>query len=442
MFKELFNPAAGGLSLGTNALWLTAARIAPMAAGFLFWILAALLLVPAQLGLSSAIVAAALLTVQIGMLGVGQATLSLLPAQDDGRRRLIATSLLTVGLSSLVAAIVVLNITRAVGPGVGQAWDDPAVTLAFLAAAFFASTAYQLDHVNVALSRADLALARSVLQSFIQLAVLIVCLTAGYRSVIAVVGAVALGAVASVGLGVRQIHRAGLGAPWKEGIQFREVSGLLRPALRNYPLMLADRAPGYLLPLIVAATLSTSATAAWYMVWMLGTAVSFVPQSAGFSLQAKLAAPGPCHSIIGQALKMSLLVTVAAGGTLLGVGPFVLRALGPQYAPYWVLLPLLIPALILTCVTQIYYAVCRADGHSAAATGVAVLAAAIAVVPAAAVIQNFALPGLTVLWLGAQVTAALIAGWRLRAMVARTGGERTDQRPDDEIRGVDELNAP
>ncbi len=137
---------------------------------------------------------------------VGPATLSLLPAQVDGRRRLIATSLLTVGLSSLVAAIAVLNITRAVGPGVGQALDDPAVTAAFLAAAFLASTAYQLDHVNVALSRADPALAGSVLQSFIQLAVLIICLTAGYRSVIAVVGVVAPGAAASVGLGVRQIH--------------------------------------------------------------------------------------------------------------------------------------------------------------------------------------------------------------------------------------------
>ncbi|MHA7264670.1 lipopolysaccharide biosynthesis protein [Arthrobacter sp. TMN-37] len=441
MFKELFNPAAAGLSLGTNALWLTAARVAPMAAGFLFWILAALLLVPAQLGLSSAIVAAALLTVQIGMLGVGPATLSLLPAQDDGRR-LIATSLLTVGLSSLVAAIAVLNITWAVGPGVGQAWVDPAATAAFLAAAVFASTAYQLDHVSVALSRADLALARSVLQSFIQLTVLIVCLTAGYRSVIAVVGAVALGAAASVGLGIRQLHQAGLGAPWKEGIQFREVSGLLRPALRIYPLMLADRAPGYLLPLIVATTLSTSATAAWYMVWMLASAVSFVPQSAGFSLQAKLAAPGPTHPIIGRALRISLLLTLAAGAVLLAAGPFVLRALGPQYAPQWVLLPFLVPALILTCVTQVYYAVCRASGHPAAATGVAVLAAAVAVVPAAAVTQNFALPGLTMLWLVAQLTAALIAGWRLWAMVARTGGECPDQRPDDEIRGVDELNAP
>ncbi|WP_159619764.1 glycosyltransferase [Arthrobacter zhaoguopingii] len=421
MFKELSRPADSGLSLGGNALWLTAARVAPMAAGFLFWILAALLLAPPQLGLGSAVVASALLTVQIGMLGVGPATLTLLPAQNDRRRRLIATGLLTVGLASLIVAIALLNITRALGPGVGQAWDDPAVTTAFLAAAVFASTAYQLDHISVALSRADLVLVRSVLQALIQLTVLIVCLTAGYRSVIAVVGAVALGAGASVGLGMRQIRRAGLGPQWWAGARFDEVVRLLRPALRNYPLVLADRAPAYLLPLIVAATLSTSAAATWYVVWMLTTAVFFVPQSAGYSLQAKLAESGPVYLLINRALRISLLLTFTAGGILLAAGPSILQVLGPQYAPQWVLLPLLVPAVVLSCVTQVYYAVCRVYGYFTEATAVAVLAAAVGLVPAAAVVQNSALPGLAALWLLAQLSAAVVAALRLRRLVNGTG---------------------
>ncbi|BAS16625.1 hypothetical protein AHiyo8_49280 [Arthrobacter sp. Hiyo8] len=54
--------------------------------------------------------------------------------------------------------------------------------------------------------------------------------------------------------------------------------------------MLADRAPGYVLPLVVAAALNTSAAAAWYVVWMLASAIFFVPQSAGYSLQTAIAA--------------------------------------------------------------------------------------------------------------------------------------------------------
>ena len=104
MFGELLRPAHKPISVGGNAAWLAAARIAPMVTGFLFWALAALVLPPEQIGLGSAVVAAALLTVQLGMLGVGPATLTLLPAETDGGRRLIATSLLTVATFSLLGA--------------------------------------------------------------------------------------------------------------------------------------------------------------------------------------------------------------------------------------------------------------------------------------------------------------------------------------------------
>ncbi len=427
--------ATKGLSLGGNAIWLAAARVAPMAAGFLFWVLAALLLAPEQLGLGTAVVAAALLTVQVGMLGVGPATLTLLPKQDDGGR-LVATSLLVVGLASLVVAVALLIITGTLGPGVGQAWDEPAVTAAFLAAAFFASTAYQLDYINAAQSRADLALVRSMLQGVIQLAVLCISLAIGYRSVIAVVSAVAAGAAASVVLGICQVSRGGFGPRWKEGIRIPEVLNLLRPALRNYPLMLADRAPGYLLPLIVAAALSTSAAAAWYMVWMLASAVFFVPQSAGYSLQTKLAAPDSEQSLVGRALKISIALTLVAGGILLGGGPFVLQVLGPQYASHWVLLPLLVPALILTCVTQVYYGVCRAYSHMAEATAVAALAAVIAVMPAAAIAQTYGLPGMSALWFVAQLSASIIAAWRLRDVTSGSGGLRLGRVTKQKYRGL------
>lgn len=412
----LLRPAPQGLSLGGNTAWLSAARVAPMVTGFLFWGLAAFLLPPAQLGLGSAVVSGALLTVQLALLGVGPAVLTLLPAQADGGRRLTATSLLVVGLSSLLVSAGLVVVTRALGPGVGEAWSDPAVLWVFLAAALFAGVAYQLDHIGVAQSRADLAMLRSVVQSLVQLGTLVICLAVGYRTVGAVVGAFAAGAVASVLLGMRLLYRAGLRPLWKEGLRLPNAWSLLRRGLPNHALMLADRAPGYLLPLILAATLSASATASWYMVWMLASAVFFVPQSAGYSLQTKLAMPNSGLSLVRGALRISFVLTIAAGALLLIAGPLVLAVIGPQYGRAWVLLLLLIPALILCCVTQVYYGVCRAMGHLAEATSVALLAALTAVLPAVVVAQNFALPGVSVLWLLAQAAAALVAGLRLRSM--------------------------
>ncbi|MDQ6753800.1 MAG: glycosyltransferase [Actinomycetota bacterium] len=442
MAGQLLRPAPQGLSLGANAAWLTAARVAPMATGFLFWALAAFLLPPAQIGLGSAVVSAALLAVQLGLLGVGPATLTLLPTQNDGGRRLIATSLLTVAISSLLVAAGLAVVTHALGPGVGEAWSNPAVTVSFVAAAVFATLAYQLDHIGVAQSRADRTLVRSLVQGLVQLAVLVACLIVGYRDLLAIVSAVAAGALASVLLGLRQLHRNNTAPDWKHGIRAGEALSLLRPGLPNHALMLADRAPGYLLPLIVAATLTPSATAAWYVVWMLASAVFFVPQSAGYSLQTKLATYRSGPSLVGGALRISLVITLLAGIILLLAGPLVLNLLGPRYAPEWVLLPVLVPALIVSCVTQVYYGVCRASGRLAEATAVALLAAIIVVAPAAAVAQNYALTGVSALWLGAQLIAALVAAWRLRALTTTTLTRPSYQVPAQTQGRPDGIEAP
>jgi O-antigen/teichoic acid export membrane protein len=203
---------------------------------------------------------------------------------------------------------------------------------------------------------------------------------------------------------------------WKHGLRLGPALRLLKPGLPNHALMLADRAPGYLLPLIVAATLGPAATASWYMVWMMASAVFFVPQSAGFSLQTALAGGRSRPGLVSSALKASLGLTLAAGVMLLGAGPLLLGFLGPNYAAAAILLPLLVPALLLGCVTQVYFGLCRAQGRLTEATAVAVAAAVLVVAPAAFTAQQFGLTGVSALWSGAQAAAALVAVWRLRML--------------------------
>ena len=416
MIGEILRPAGQPLSVGGNAAWLAAARVAPMVTGFLFWAMVALVLPPTQTGLASAVISAALLTVQLGMFGVGPATLTLLPAEPDGGRRLIATSLLTVGAFSLAVAGGLAAITGYFGSGVGEAWHNPVVTVLFLATAVSAAAAYQLDHIGVAQERADRALRRSLIQSIVQLAVLALALAAGIHDMSVVVGAVATGAVASVMVGLRQLRRAKASPDWRHGMRHPFTLKLLKPGLPNHALMLADRAPGYLLPLIVAATLGPAPTAAWYIVWMMASAVFFVPQSAGFSLQTALAGTRARPGLVASAIRASLLLTLVAGGLLIFVGPLLLRFLGPDYAAASALIPILVPAVLLSCVTQVYYGLCRAEGRLVESTAVAVAAAALVLVPAPAVAHLYGLIGVSMLWSLAQAAAALIASWRLIAL--------------------------
>ncbi len=435
--NRLMRLRSGRLSLTGNAAWLAAARVAPMLTGFIFWALAALMLAPAQLGLGSAVVASSLLTVQLGQLGVGPATLTALPAHPLQSRRLIATGLITVSVAAAAVAGGLVVVTRMMGQGVGTAWNDPAAVAIFVAAAVLSAGAYQFDHIAVAQSRSDRALFRSIVQSGVQLGTLVVCVALGNRNLIAIISAVAAGAAASVLLGWYELRRRGIRPDWRHGAQPAETARLLRVGLPNHALILADRAPGYLLPIIVAAVLSPAAAASWYIVWMLAAAVFFVPQSAGYSLQTALAAPagadappaeagasadtagasppaGAARGLVRKSLRVSLLVTTIAGVLLVLAGPPALRLLGPAYASAWLLLPLLVPSLIVCSVTQVYYGVCRAQGRLAEATGVAVLAGLIAVAPAALVLSaGGGLIGICVLWLVAQLVAAAIAGIRL-----------------------------
>ena len=421
MLGEILSPGNKPISVGGNAAWLAAARVAPMLTGFLFWALAALVLPPAQIGLGSAVVSAALLTVQLGMLGVGPATLTLLPREPDGGRRLMATGLLTVGVFSLVAAGALTALTNWLGSGVGEAWRNPLVTVVFFVTVFFAASAYQLDHIGVALERADRTLVRSLAQSLVQLAVLAAAFAVGIRDLLVIIGAVGAGALVSILVGLRQLGRAHTSPDWLHGLRLRLALRILKPGLPNYALTLADRAPGYVLPLIVAATLGPAATAAWYIVWMMASAVFFVPQSVGFTLQTALAGPRAKPGLIGSALRASLLLTLAAGLVLMLAGPFFLRLLGPQYASAWVLLPVLVPALLLSCLTQVYYGVCRAQGRLVESTFVAVVAAILIVVPAAAVAQHYGLTAVAVLWSATQSAVALIAARRLVTLTRGMG---------------------
>ncbi|MFK4297320.1 glycosyltransferase involved in cell wall biosynthesis/O-antigen/teichoic acid export membrane protein [Arthrobacter sp. GAS37] len=411
-----------GLSLGGNAVWLAAARITPMAAGLVFWALAAVMIPPDRLGLASAVVSATMLTVQLGMLGVGPATLTLLPAQADRGGNLIPASVAAVGFSSLLTATGLVVVTYFLGSGVGTAWKDPAVSAAFFAAALLAAVAYQFDHIAVAQARADRALTRSLMQAVFQLVTLAVCLFAGYRAPAAIVISVATGALASVLLGLHQLRRTDTVPDWTR-VNWRDTMKVWAPSLRQHALMLADRAPGYVLPLVVAAALSTSAAAAWYVVWMLASAIFFVPQSAGYSLQTAIAADTPdphlssLPALIRKALRTSLFLTAFAGVLLLGAGSLLLPLLGSGYASAWVLLPVLVPALMLTCFTQVYYGVCRSTGRLAESTVVAIAACVLAVAPAPAVAQYYGLTGVSVLWLTTQLCAALVAAGRLHRFV-------------------------
>ena len=81
--------ARGGrtLSMAQNSVALILAKVATMGLGFLFWLVAARLFAPSDVGLASGAVSAMMLITQLALFGVGSAVISLYPRARRTRRR-------------------------------------------------------------------------------------------------------------------------------------------------------------------------------------------------------------------------------------------------------------------------------------------------------------------------------------------------------------------
>ena len=71
------------LPMAQNSVALILAKVATMGLGFLFWLVAARLFAPADVGLASGVVSAMMLITQLALFGVGSAVISLYPARKE-----------------------------------------------------------------------------------------------------------------------------------------------------------------------------------------------------------------------------------------------------------------------------------------------------------------------------------------------------------------------
>src|SRR3954447_8844939 len=84
---------AGSQSLAANSVALIATTLAGSAFGFLFWLLAARVYSPAQVGLGAAAISALTLLTTIGEMGLGTALIRFLPGAGQQQARFLNVTL-------------------------------------------------------------------------------------------------------------------------------------------------------------------------------------------------------------------------------------------------------------------------------------------------------------------------------------------------------------
>ena len=405
-----------------SSLALVAGKVATMGFGFLAWIVAARLYPAADVGLAAGAVSAVTLCAQLSLVGVGSAVITLLPRHATAPGGLLDTSFAYLALTAAAAGIIFVAFAGGVLRELSVVATDPAYALLFVVLAVAGTLGVLFDQASTARRRGDQVLLRGVLAGVVTLAaVAAIGLGAsgtGSRSIFA---AWALGGVTTVVLGLVLVGRAVPGYRFRPRLDRRLAAELTRVGLPNYLLTLAERAPGFVLPIVVTELLSPADNAAWYVAWMMAWVVFVIPIQVGMTSFAEIARePEAARRVIRHGVTTSLALG-AAGAVVLGIAAVpILGLLGPHYAeaaatPLRVLLLGIVPMTVV----QAYFSLGRARHSLREPIVVGTVSSVLSIVVPAAVGPATGLVGMAAAWLAIQAATALVAGVRLRALIAR-----------------------
>lgn len=415
---------ARSLSMLLNSITLVAGKVASMGLGFLFWLLAARLYAPAEIGLAAGAVSAMMLCTQIALLGVGSAFILRFPHHRRRPAPLLDSALTVVSLTSLVTGALFLLLASGAFRELAVVGRDPVFAIAFLAACVLGTVGILLDQADTALRRGDQMLVRNVAFGVAALIALVaLAVGAGRSGALLVFAPWVLAGGTALALGLRQLRRALGRYRFRPALHRSSSRQLLGAGLPNWALTLTERAPGLILPIVVIEQLSPQANAYWYAVWMMAWVVYIVPIQVGMNLFAELARrPERLQPMVVHGIKTSLALGALGAVAVAIAAELVLGLLGPGYADEGATpLRILVVAVVPLTLVHGYFAACRATGRLREATVTGALAGAVAVLAAGAVSTSLGLEGMAVAWVAAQTLAGAWGLWRLRGLSAGSG---------------------
>jgi O-antigen/teichoic acid export membrane protein len=377
-----------------SSLFLIMGRVASPALGFLSWLLAARLYAPAEVGLASGAVAAMMLCVQIGLLGIGAAVITIYPRFQQPPTALFNTAISLVAVTAFTTAGAFLALAGVMFHELSIIAAVPIYAVMFLGMGVLGTIKVLLDHFSIATGAAT---SLSILTAWV-----------AADAAACFVGAWQLRQSVAV---TRYRYQPRIERPIA-----RQLFGI---GLPNYLLTLTERAPAQIMPIVVVELLSPEANAAWYAAWTMAWVIFIIPISISQTLFAEAARhPSELKREVMRSLKSSLALSALAAAGILLIANLTLSLLGSSYVADGAT-PLRILALGVLPVTfiQIYYAICRATGclREATLTGLANGLMSISAAAAASVV--FGLPGMAVAWLGVQIGVGVWAAWRLHALI-------------------------
>ena len=275
--------------------------------GLAYWLVAARLMPPEAVGISSALISAMGLIGQLGEGGIGTLLMGQLSMHGARRHGLVMAAGLIAGMSCFILALTSLAVA---GLGMPRGYlfaSGPWVPLLLLAGCTATGLAFVIDHSFIGLLQSRFLMYRSVVFSAAKL-LLLVALPAWHAGgdfaiiifswIVGIVGSAVLIVDLAIRRGVLRIC-----AP-----DFKLLFSLLPAFLSHHLLNVLAYAPPLAMPILVSVVVSSTASAAFYAVWMV-LIIAFMVPGALTNVLYTLGTSDP-HALAGR-VRFSALASLA-----------------------------------------------------------------------------------------------------------------------------------
>jgi O-antigen/teichoic acid export membrane protein len=398
-----------------SSLGLILAKAAQTGSGFAFWIVAAHAAAEREVGLTTAAVSAVLICAQLAILGAGSAVIVSV-GRGEPPARVLDAAFGIVAVASTVLALGYLVLEATVAPETASV--SVLFWLMFLLAAITGTMGTVMDQALVALGRGASATLRYTVGGLVSLAaVALVAWQAHPAPMDMLMACWTLGTAVTAVIGAVQLRRL-IGYKPRPTLRLVHGRSVLMLGIPNQLLTLSERAPGLLLPLLLAHMVAPEAAAYWYPAWMMAWAAYTAPMLMGIvQFSEGVREPDRLVATTWATLRWSLAVGGLAAVVLVLFARPLLHLLGEQYADASAdALRLLAAGVVAYAVLQAYNAVCRARGRYMEGIAVGVTLA-VALCTAALWAAEKGSTAMALAWLVVLTVGAAAVGLRLLAIL-------------------------
>ena len=399
-------------SLLRNSVFIMGSTVITSGIGYLYWIVAARIYSPRDIGLASAFISMMTLISTVTNIGIGYALVQILPRREAGYawsvtlNASIAVGILTSLLGGFIGAIALPYLS----PQFSLAKDDIPFTLTFIMGVVAWTVTVLLDQTFVAERATSNMAMRNTVFAVLKLLLMVILVQIGALGILASWVFAAVATVIFAGLVLiprlkRDYRLTICGIP-------EQIRPMLSLFAGHHFVSIGGMLPMYLLPVFVAIRLSVTDNAYFYTTWMVTSIFFIVSPSVATALFSETS--HEMSDIMRKARSSLMIILMLLAPILLACflgGHYILLFFGPSYPQHgFSLLMLLALSAVPDAITNIYVSLLRAQKRLRMAASLNLGMAAITLVLGWTLLPVLGIIGAGWACLIAQSAGTLVAG--------------------------------